>query len=295
MAEFSLSSFADEASPDLKEQIIISKENGISNIELRGINGKGLVEYPLKEVKEFTKELKDSGMKVSALGSPFGKIKITDDFVPHFDSFKRAMEYAQVLETSRIRMFSFFIPQNENPDIYRDHVMERIEKFLDACPEGVSCYHENEKEIFGDTAERCLDILTTFSGRIKGIFDPANFIQCNVDPLYAYKLLESKIDYFHIKDAVMESGKVVKAGMGDGHIEELISLFGQKEGEHFLSIEPHLTVFKGFENLRDEVSLSSDEVLYSSDKEAYNASVEALKQILKNLSYEQNEGIWRLT
>ena len=47
-----LSGFADEIDPSLDEQIRVLKKLGMNHIEMRGVNGKGLVEYTLEEAKE---------------------------------------------------------------------------------------------------------------------------------------------------------------------------------------------------------------------------------------------------
>ena len=48
------------------------------------------------------------GIKASSIGSPIGKIKITDDFAPHFEKYKRIVKTAKMLDCKYIRMFSFF-------------------------------------------------------------------------------------------------------------------------------------------------------------------------------------------
>lgn len=69
------------------------------------------------------------------------------------------------METPYIRMFSFFIPAGETPETYRDEVFERLQKFVDyAKQENVILLHENEKEIYGDNAKRCLEIMKEFYG-----------------------------------------------------------------------------------------------------------------------------------
>src|SRR5690606_20606824 len=118
MAKFILSAFADEIDPDLKVQMDVLEEHGIEYIEMRGVNGKNVVEHTLDEIKEIKQQLDERGFKISAVGSPIGKIKITDDFAPHLDLFHHTLEIAKILEAPYIRMFSFFIPKGENPDNY---------------------------------------------------------------------------------------------------------------------------------------------------------------------------------
>lgn len=41
----------------------------------------------------------------------------------------------------------------------------------------VELYHENEKDIYGDSLERVLELKQNVQG-LKFVYDPANFIQC---------------------------------------------------------------------------------------------------------------------
>lgn len=243
MSQFTLSAFADEISPHLQEQIDVLIQNDISYLEFRGLEGQVIIDYPSSEIREVARQLSDQGISVSAVGSPIGKIMISDPFEEHLDRFKKTLETAHLLGTTNIRMFSFFIPYDEDPNRYRDEVLSRWRKFIDASEgSGLMLLHENEKAIYGDTAERCLDLLDTLDHpRVRATFDPANFVQCQVETYpHAYRMLESKIAYMHIKDALLESGEVVPAGRGDGKLQEILSALKAKGFEGFLSIEPHL-------------------------------------------------------
>jgi len=61
--------------------------------------------------------------------------------------------------------------------------MNRWSQFIETEEgSGVVLLHENEKGIYGDTSERCLDLLETMEcDYFKAIFDPTNFIQCDVE------------------------------------------------------------------------------------------------------------------
>ena len=143
------------------------------------------------------------------------------------------------------------------------------------------CCHENEKGIFGDNDVRCLDILTTFEGKIKGIFDPANFIQCKVEILPAFEKLKNYIEYMHIKDCRRSDGFVVPCGKGDGNIEELIRRFNKAEGKHFLTLEPHLKVFEGLKDLELTGGAESvkEEFEYPTNRDAFNAACDAFHEV----------------
>ena len=283
MAEFLLSAFADEAGGGILDQIDALKANGLTHIEPRGLDEGNISNFTADQAKALKKVLDDHGVGVSSIGSHFGKINIKDDFTAHFESFKQCVENANILGTPNIRMFSFYIDAEENPADYRDEVFARLEKMCDYAREnGVWCCHENEKGIYGDIDDRCLDILTMLHGKIKGIFDPANFIQCKVEILPAYEKLKDYIEYMHVKDCRMADGFVVPCGKGDGHLEELLRRFSKKEGKRFLTLEPHLKVFDGLKDLELTGGAESvkEEFEYPTNRDAFNAACDAFHAVL---------------
>ncbi len=287
MANFILSSFADEASPMLDEQFAASKAHGFRYIEVRGVDEKNMADYTVEEAKEVARRFEAAGIGVSALGSPFGKIDITDDFAPHAEYMKKGLEIANILGTKRVRLFSFFMPKGEDPNNYREEVFERMDKMADLCKEaGLLCCHENEKDIYGDTIARTLDILKTFEGRVVGVFDPANFVQCGQDTWEAWKVLEPYIDYIHIKDC-KEDGTIMPAGKGIGHIPEIIRAYKQKEGNRFITLEPHLMEFTGLQGLeKDDVSKMQHEYTFENNRQSFDYAATSLKEIIASVLSE---------
>ena len=73
---FILSAFADEIDTNLDIQIDSVKKLGIDHIEVRGVNGKGLTEYEISEVKEIARVFKDEGIGVSSLASPLVRSRL---------------------------------------------------------------------------------------------------------------------------------------------------------------------------------------------------------------------------
>lgn len=238
-----LSGFADEISSELEEQIQVMEEESIRHIEFRGVWGKNVLDLTDEELEKVKQALEDKQMRLSAVGSPIGKIKITDPFEPHLEKFERAIHAAKFFNTPNIRIFSFYLKEGEDPVKYRDEVIRRMKELVRRAEEaGVTLLHENEKHIYGDNAERCLDLLESCSSpNFRAIFDPANFVQCGVKPFAeAYPLLASYVDYIHIKDAKFADNSVTVAGLGDGQIPELLEELKSKGYAGFLSLEPHL-------------------------------------------------------
>lgn len=277
-----ISGFADEIDPMLDKQIEVIKKLGISHIEMRGVDGKGLVEYPLDEVKKIKEKLDANGIKLSAVGSPIGKIQITDAFEEHFELFKHTVEIAKIMETPYIRMFSFFMPEGEEPEKYKEEVFRRLGMFVDyAKQQNVVLLHENEKEIYGDVAVRCKEILDAFAcDNFHAVFDFANFVQCKQDTKEAYEMLKPYISYIHIKDALWENAQVVPAGHGDGNVKEILADLVKNGYEGVFSLEPHLADFSGFSALEQGETEKKEPL---SGEEAYTTACNALRKILEEL------------
>ncbi|MGI5855830.1 MAG: sugar phosphate isomerase/epimerase family protein [Candidatus Merdivicinus sp.] len=277
MKRFTLAAFADEAGAEVSTQIDALHENGIPGIELRGVGEKNITALTVDEAKELKRQLDDAGISVWSIGSPLGKISIGDEFAPHLEVFKHTLELAHILGAGNIRMFSFFCPKEE-AQYCRDIVFERLHQFCAAAQgSGVLLCHENEKGIYGDTADRCLDILRNFPS-IKAVYDPANFLQCGEDTLRAWELLAPYLCYMHIKD-VRDDGTVVPAGKGNGQIPELLRRY-EKIGGEVLTLEPHLSVFKGLEALENGEKTKVGEFAYPTQRDAFDAAVHALKELL---------------
>lgn len=292
MATFHLSAFADEAGSTLKEQIDALKAHKMTHLEPRGLDEGNISLYSVSQAKELKKVLDDNAIGISSIGSHFGKIEITDDFSSHFEDFKNCVEVANILGTKRIRMFSFFFTKGESYEEYKDEVFSRVEKMCDySYKNGILCCHENEKEIYGDTDDRCLELLKEFKGRLCGVFDPSNFIQCGIEILPAYEKLKDYIDYLHVKDCFFKDGKVCPAGKGDGHIVELLRRFSLDcTGDRFLTLEPHLKVFDGLEALESENGTAvklRDDYTYKTNRAAFDAAADALDECLKEAGISQ--------
>lgn len=260
MYKFVLSGFADEISPDFDIQLDSLNKLDIKYIELRGVDGTNIADISDEKLYEIKEKLEKHDIKVSAIGSPIGKIGILDDFTPQLEKFKRVLEIAKELDCPYIRMFSFFIPDEMNPDIYYHEVIVRWKMYVRAARRyNVTLLHENEKGIYGDTAKRCLKLVKTLDTSKVGItFDSANFVQCGQDTLEAYTMLKPYIKYIHIKDA-KKDGTVVPCGHGDGNMDSLIELLKNDQYYGFTSLEPHLADFKGFSELEkpnEETKLS---------------------------------------
>jgi sugar phosphate isomerase/epimerase len=240
---WTLSGFADEISPDLTTQLDTVVDLGLSYIEFRSAWGVNVLDLDAAQLAEVSAALAERNLKVSSIGSPIGKIGITDNVGPHLDRMRHAVDVAAQLEAPFIRLFSFFIPEGADPAAHRDEVMRRMDAIAQIGADAdVAMVHENEKEIYGDIPERCLDIVQTVDNEhLQLAWDPANFVQCGVRPFSeGYALLRPHTTYVQIKDAMLSDGSVVPAGAGDGEVRETIRALADDGFDGFFSLEPHL-------------------------------------------------------
>ena len=280
MAEIILSAFADEYSADFSEQLSGMRDFGIDFVEVRGVDGKNVSDLTPLEVVEAKNKLDYFNIGVSAIGSPIGKVKLDGDLNAHMDMAKRVFETANYLETSYVRMFSFYAPEGKNIVDFKDLVLEELDKLrVLAKSHGVVLCHENEAKIYGDIPTRCREIYDCFGGDIKTVFDMGNYVLEGVKPYpEAYDLQKDSIAYFHIKDA-LSAGAIVPPGCGEAGIKEILHAHSKyASNDFFVSIEPHLQLFSGLNAL---VGRKFDNPYkYNDVKEAFTDAVNKLQELL---------------
>ncbi|PFP30297.1 sugar phosphate isomerase [Bacillus sp. AFS073361] len=289
-----ISGFSDEISSDFDIQIEVVAKLGMRYISLRGIDGKNIGDFTVDEVKENVQpRLQKAGIGVSSIGSPIGKVFINDEegFAKQKLMLDTLCQIAILLDCKYIRIFSFYIPKGEVPDQYKEDVISKLKEFAAIAEKyNVILLHENEKDIYGDIARRCYEILKEVgSAHFKGIFDFANFVQCGEDTQECFNLLKEEIVYIHIKDAVTTDHENVVCGTGEGKIPEILSQVINSGYKGFLTLEPHLVLFDSLKDLELE---DAAEVIKDNKGldgvSGYKLQYEALLDILKEI---ESEGI----
>ena len=241
---WTLSGFSDEISPDFDQQCALVAKLGLTHLEFRSAWDTNILDLSDDQLAEAKALLDQHGIGVSSIGSPIGKIFIDEDFAPHLERAKHACEVANYFEAPYVRIFSFFIRPGTDPASVRDEVLKRMTALADvARAADVILLHENEKEIYGDIPERCVDIVESVdSPHLRVAWDAANFVQVGVRPFSeGYDALRPHLAYVQIKDAHLSNGEVVPAGRGDGEMVETIRALQADGFDGFFSLEPHLS------------------------------------------------------
>nr|WP_199190325.1 sugar phosphate isomerase/epimerase family protein [Cryobacterium sp. N22] len=240
---WTLSGFGDEIDPDPAVQIAVLKALGASHIEVRSAWGTNVVDLDDEQLNTLAALLTREGMAVSAVASPIGKVDVALDADLEVARLRRIIRVAHALQTPNIRVFSFFRAAGVPVESIRDDVMTRMRLLADlAEKEGVVLLHENEKDIYGDTPERVLDLVESVgSPALRLAWDNANFVQVGVKPFTdGYAMLRPYLDYLQVKDAVAATGAVVPAGQGDGELRETLTALRDDGYTGYASLEPHL-------------------------------------------------------
>jgi 3-dehydroshikimate dehydratase len=241
---FTLSAFADEISADPGEQLAALAACNIHCIEFRSIYKTNVLNLTDQQIKDFQKQLKDAGVRVSAIGSPIGKIKIDEPFEPHLQKLQRALELCEIFGTKNIRIFSYYPPDgfDGNWQPYRNSVIERIQHKADiAAKAGVELLHENEHRIYGDSPERVADLFANVkSPAFKAVHDPANFVYGGYDPWAGWLANKPHLAHFHVKDWQNGQEHGCLAGQGSGQMQRILGEMVQMKYTGFTTLEPHL-------------------------------------------------------
>lgn len=243
---FTLSAFADEISPDPQQQIDVLKSCGVRHIELRSIHETNVLDLTDLHIQELKALLDKHGFRLSAIGSPIGKVTINEPFEPHLKRFQRALELCKIFGTPNMRIFSYYLPDGEGWDKWRPTVLERMwEKLKLAEKAGLRLLHENEHRIYGDDPERVRDLMETVLAEVDGryfgaAYDPANYVFCGYDPWKGWQLTKRWTVHFHIKDWLRGETRGRLAGEGQGRISEVMAEAVASNYDGFATLEPHL-------------------------------------------------------
>lgn len=242
-----LSAFADEVCESFVDQVGFLASEGVSWIEPRFVDGINIMDLSKGELVNMKMILRDNGIRVSAIGSPIGKVRLDEDFEAHLEMFKHAVDLAVFFDTRMIRIFSYYPAEGNNIDECGDEVIERFHRKMELIENiDVVLVHENEAGIYGHSAENCARLIEAVgSEKLRLAYDPANFVwgEKNVDNMgTCWPVMKEYVEHVHIKDWKLGADTGSVPGEGDGQIRELLAELAEMRYEGCLTMEPHLQV-----------------------------------------------------
>ena len=240
---WTLSGFGDEIHPDPARQTDVLLAIGAHHIEVRSADGINVVDMGPAQTTPLLALLNEKGFAVSAVAFPIGKVDVALPALAEVERLRRVIAVAHDLGTRYVRVFSFFRGPRQSPADIRSAAIERMSLLAQlAETSGIVLLHENEKDIYGDTPERVLDLMESVaSPALRVAWDSANFVQVGVKPFTeGYALLRPYLEYVQVKDAQFTTGEVVAAGEGDGELLNTLRALRDDGYTGFVFLEPHL-------------------------------------------------------
>ena len=256
LPRLALAVIGDEVGPSLSEMISFCRENGLSRLDMRTVDGRNLLGLSLDEVKAISDTLNDAGIEVPCFVSPIlkwaapgkaptgGKVDFAFDpkTCPVEDPLAHAFDIATVLGAPRIRVFSHL----RYPGFAATDIEAAIDRLADlGARHDVFIEMENEPVCnIGSVAE-----LATF---FRELPDAPDYLRPLVDVGNSWSIgepptaediafLAPRVDLIHIKDRDLTGKRGVP--VGDGAVPWAMELKRLLEGvtgkEVVASLETH--------------------------------------------------------
>ena len=246
-ASFVLSAFGDEIDDDLDVQLRLLTELGIGHLELRKAWGIRVLELGDSQVTKVKDSCDRYSVAVSCIGSPIGKSPIHGPLDVVLEDLERAFEIAEAVGTNRIRLFSFYTPEDDGdgqPERHIERAVSRLARLASLAERrAMLLLLENEAGLVGDTPERCQAILEGVdSPSLRFVWDTGNFPHAGVARAaeLGWPLVGSYLAHVQVKDAMLSDRTITVAGQGDGRVPELLARLRDAGYLGFLALEPHL-------------------------------------------------------
>ncbi len=238
---FKVAIINDEISQDFELACsVVSREFGLSWIELRSMWGKNMQSLTSAEIGEAKKILAKYGLKVTDIASPLFKVawpgapqskfgKKGDSFKADFD-FKHqqevmegGIELAKEFGTRRLRCFDFWRIDDVKP--YRAAINAKLAEAAATCgKKGILLVLENEFECNTATGREAAATLAAIpSPHLMLNWDPGNAVMAGEMDAFpaAWDLLpKNRIGHCHVKNAVKgPEGKIQWAPVAVGYVD----------------------------------------------------------------------------
>ncbi len=228
--------FSDEICLDAEQAARACVEEGIPAIQLRQVyrRGRNVIDLADEDLRHLAAVLRRSGVRVSGIGSPFGKCGLDDAAdTQHLQRFERVLRVADVFDTPLVRIFGFCDPDPEaapgDSDAFAQampRIVERLRGPVErARQEGVVLGLENEYTTLVGTCRQVRRIVDAIdSPALKICWDVASGWYTG-EPILpdGYEQVRDYICDVHVRDACAQPGQPARHGevcvLGEGAID----------------------------------------------------------------------------
>ncbi|GGM80549.1 hypothetical protein GCM10012275_59000 [Longimycelium tulufanense] len=238
----------DEAAPGSRDQIRIHQQAGLTGVELRTVEGRGIHDLTTEEVGSLADSLAEARMVVPVVDTPLGSwaVSVGTDLDAEIDVLRRAARHASMLGCRRLRVMSYPNDGRAEPEwraesLRRMRVLASIAEDLD-----VLLLHENCHGWGSQSHDHTLAMLSYVdSKRLRLVFDMGNGIAYGYEPVSFLREVLAWVDHVHVKDARKDPGDgavFVMPGQGEADVAGCVRLLEQSGYRGWYSVEPHIAL-----------------------------------------------------
>ena len=249
----------DEVSLHLDEALNWIQEQGFLHVELRLVDGKNIMELTDEEARGVLKRVEAHGLYISSIASPIFKCPLdpnrevlrgdtfgrsaAEDVNMHFQLLERAFNLADLLNTSHIRIFSFW--REEMPERFENDIVAHLRQAADAAEKrGKLLLLENEPACNGGCAKEVGRLTEkTDSPALKVLWDPGNEAYLGLKAFPdGYNAVKHVLAHVHLKDSFFRgTGNATCVPIGWGEVDYVgqLQALEQDGYQGLFSIETH--------------------------------------------------------
>lgn len=239
----------DEFTQDLDAAIALARRYGLDALELRTVEDLGPFELPELGARRMAGQIRDAGLTVSALSSPFFKCDMDDDVqvTGHLEGLAHCIRLADIFDTQFIRGFTFWRKENGLP---LDGIIRRFQEPLTMLDDtGITVVLESDPSVNACNASELAAVIEAIdSPRVAALWDPGNSLFAPVPERpfpEGYGIIRPYLRHVHLKDAVIGPGGQAEAcrlTTGQAGITQLLDALREDGYTGYLALEPHYRI-----------------------------------------------------
>jgi sugar phosphate isomerase/epimerase len=220
---FKTSVITDEIDQDFERACSLALKYSLEGVEIRSVYERGPFEFTPDDTERIKNILSKTGLRVSAISSPFFKCRMDDpgEIEDHIRGLKRCIELADAVGAEFIRGFTFWDDGTSfDPKAIASRFGEAVRVLEDSGKTLVLESDPSVKATNGETLARVVEAVA--SPRVRALWDPGNDIwdpRGEIPYPDGYSFIRPWISHIHLKDGSKRNGKPEGVPIGSGELD----------------------------------------------------------------------------
>jgi len=292
---FKLAAFTDEITQDFGRAVAVAREFGLDGVEIRSVWDHPPQDIPQPDVARMKAILKDTGLKVCCIASPFFKCELDSEKEcrEHLDILRRCIALGKAFDCRLIRGFTFW-RRKPAVRLWEQPLWRQI---LDKFAEPIRILEENDAVMaienesstyIGAGAALARFLKELGSDRVRATWDPANSFHDSEGAETpfpdGYRAILPYTVHVHIKDCRRnDKGGVEHTAVGEGQIgwPEHFRQLKADGYDGYASLETHWRISK--ELAEDQVNRPGGKAYSESGELASRICLENIVEMVRPL------------